>query len=127
MLQSLSNEMLKLKSATEHYEETKENLQNMCASIDKISVTHQKLTDNIGQFMVELGKMNLSDEIRKQTEKILQQNEGQAKVLCDEVREQTDRLLQHYENQSKALRQVKYLALLGTLMGAVAIVLTFLF
>ncbi len=121
LLQSLSDEMLKLKSATKNYEETKENLQKMCESIDKISMTHQKLTNNMSQFLAEIEKMNyreqtdkilqqgenqskaLSDEFRKQTDKILQHNESQSKALSDEFREQTDRILQNNESQSRAL------------------------
>ncbi|MCK4481742.1 hypothetical protein KAU55_00840 [Candidatus Bathyarchaeota archaeon] len=56
LLKSLSDEMLKLKSASKHYEETRENLQNMCESIDKISVTHQKLTSNMSQLLAEMEK-----------------------------------------------------------------------
>ena len=59
LLQSLSDEMLKLKSASKHYEETKEQLQNMCESIDKISLTHQKLTDNMSGFLAQMEKMDL--------------------------------------------------------------------
>ena len=101
LLQSLSDEMLKLKSATKNYEETKENLQNMCESIDKISMTHQKLTNNMSQFLAEVKKMN--------------------------YREQTDKILQQGESQSKALRLVKALILLGMLMQAVVIIRMLLF
>ena len=99
LLQSLTNEMLKLKSATKNYEETKENLQNMCESIDKISMTHQELTNNMSQFLAEIKKMNY----REQTDKILQQGESQSKALGDLITEQTDGILQNNENQSKAL------------------------
>jgi sugar-specific transcriptional regulator TrmB len=132
LLQSLTNEMLKLKSATKNYEETKENLQNMCESIDKISMTHQKLTNNMSQFLAEIEKMNY----RELTDKILEQGESQSKALSDEFRKQTDRilqnnesqsralddLLQHNKNQSKALRLVKYLIVLGVLMEAIVII-----
>ena len=96
LLQSLTNEMLKLKSATKNYEETKENLQNMCESIDKISMTHQKLTNNMSQFLAEIKKMNYA--------------------------EQTDKMLQQSESQSKTLRLVKYLIVLGVLMEATVII-----
>lgn len=123
LLQSLTDEMLKLKSATKNYEETKENLQNMCESIDKISMTHQKLTNNMSQFLAEVKKMNY----REQTDKILQQGESQSKALGDLITEQTDRILQNNENQSKALRLVKALILLGMLMQAVVIIRMLLF
>ena len=122
LLRSLTDEMLKLKSATKNYEETKENLQNMCESIDKISITHQKLTNNMSQFLAEIKKMNY----REQTDKILQQGESQSKALGDLLTKQTERILQHNENQSKALRLVKYLVMLGVLMEAAAIIGMFL-
>ena len=140
LLQSLTDEMLKLKSATKNYEETKENLQNMCESIDKISMTHQKLTNNMSQFLAEIEKMNyreqtdkilqhnesqskaLGDEFREQTDKILQNNESQSRALRDLLTKQTERILQHNENQSKALRLVKYLIVLGVLMEAIVII-----
>jgi hypothetical protein len=43
--------------ASKHYEENKENLQNMCESIDKMSITHQRLTDNMSEFLAEMEKM----------------------------------------------------------------------
>ena len=143
-MQSLSDEMLKLKSATKNYEETKGSLENMCESIDRISVTHQKLTDNMSQFLAEIKKMNY----REQTDKILEQSESQSKALGDLVTQQTDKILknnesqlgeirdllkkqadgmlEHYESQSKALRLVKYLVALGVLIEAAAIIGIFL-
>ena len=99
ILRSLTDEMLKLKSATKNYEETKENLQDICESLDRISATHQKLTDNMTQFLAEIKKMNY----REQTDKILQQGETQSKALGDEFREQTARILQNNESQSREL------------------------
>ena len=98
-MQSLSDEMLKLKSATKNYEETRGNLSNMCESIDKISATHQKLTDNMSQFLAEIKKMNY----REQTDKILEQGENQAKALSDLITERTDSIIKNHQNQSKAL------------------------
>ena len=68
MFQALSEELLKLKSASERYEETKENLQKMCESIDKISQTHKTLTNNIRQALVEMEKSNAE---KQQTQEVI--------------------------------------------------------
>jgi len=146
LLQSLSDEMLKLKSATKHYEETKENLQNMCETIEKISITHRKLTDNMGQFMVELGKMDLegkktrefiqsvSDEVKRFFEAEAHRHEAAVEAslsknyseISDEFRKQTDIILLRSERQAKTLRLMKYLLTLGVLLEAAVITAMFL-
>ena len=147
LLQALSEELLKLKSASEHYEETKENLQKMCESIDKISLTHQKLTDNIRQVLAEMEKTNLEN---KKTREFIQSLYDEAKHLfeaevrrheaaveasltkkydeiSDEIRKQTERIHQDNTNQSKALRLIKSLIVVGIVMEAVVIIRMFLF
>ncbi len=107
LLESLSDEMLKLKTASKHYEETRENLQNMCESIDKISVTHHKLTDNISQLLVEMENMNLEG---KKTREFIQSIHDEANV-----------------NQSKTMRLMKSLVLLGMFMEVIIIILILLY
>ena len=107
LLKSLSDEMLKLKSASEHYEETRENLQNMCESIDRISVTHQRLADNISQLLAEMEKADLEG---KRTREFIQSIHDEADV-----------------KQSKEMRIVKSLVLLGVLMEVVVIILILFF
>lgn len=127
--------MLRLKSATKHYEETKENLQNMCESIDKVAMTHRKLTDNMSEFLAKMEKMDVegkktrefiqstSDEVKRSfeaeahrleaaVEASLSKNYGE---LSDETRKQT-----------KALRLVKYLIMVGVLMEAVVVIVLLL-
>ena len=121
LLQALSEELLKLKSASEHYEETKENLQKMCESIDKISLTHQKLTDNIRQVLAEMEKTNLEN---KKTREFIQSLYDEAKHLfeAEAHRHEADNA-----NQSKALRLAKSLIVVGIVMEAVVIIRMFLF
>jgi len=131
LLQSLSDEMLKLKSATKHYEETKENLQNMCASIDKISITHQILTDNMREFLAEMEKMDVEGKktrefIKSTSDEVKRSFEAEARRYEAAVEEQTDKILQHSESQSKALRLVEYLIMLGVLMEAAVIIIVLL-
>lgn len=147
LLHALSEELLKLKSASEHYEETKENLQKMCESIDQISLTHQKLTDNIRQVLAEIEKTNLEN---KQTREFIQNLYNEAKhffeaeayrheaaveasltkkygEISDEIRKQTERISQDNANQSKAQRLIKYLIVVGIALEAVVIIRMFLF
>jgi phage host-nuclease inhibitor protein Gam len=121
LLQALSEELLKLKSASEHYEETKENLQKMCESIDKISLTHQKLTDNIRQVLAEMEKTNLEN---KKTREFIQSLYDEAKHLfeAEAHRHEADNA-----NQSKALRLTTSLIVVGIVMEAVVIIRMFLF
>jgi len=120
LLQSLSDEMLKLKSTSKHYEETRGNLQNMCESIDKISVTHQKLAGNMSQLLAEVEntRARASNEFRKQTDKI--------NAISNDFRKQTDKILQQTANQSKGLRLLKSLMLLGVVVEVVVIILILL-
>ena len=172
MLRALSDEMLKLKSASEHYDETKANLQTMCESIDKISQTHQKLTENMDQAIAEMEKANLenqkahdsiqnlydeakhifeiesqrhdaaveasltkkyneiSNEVRKQTDRILQDNANQSKMLSQvsgEFKKETEKIRQDNANQAKSMRLMKYLILVGIALEAVVIIRMFLF
>jgi len=118
LLESLSDEMLKLKSASKHYEETRENLQNMCESIDKISVTHQKLTGNMRQLLAEMEKMNLEG---KKTREYIQSIYDEAKDSYEaEARKNEARI-------RKAMKLMKSLILLGVFMEAIIIILILLF
>jgi hypothetical protein len=164
--------MLKLKSASEHYEETKTNLQKMCESIDKISQTHQKLSENMSLAIAEMEKTNLenektqefiqslydeakrvfdaeaqrheasvkasltekfneiSDEVRKQTDKILQDNANQSKVFSqinEEFGKKIEKIHQDNANQSKSMRLLKALVIVGIVLEAVIIIRMFLF
>ena len=147
LLQSLSEELLKLKSASEHYEETRENLQRMCESIDKVSQTHQKLTENMSQAIAEMENANSEN---KKTREFIQSLYDEAKHLydaeahrheavveasltkrfneiSDEIRKQTESIRQNNANQSKALRLVGSLIVVGIVMEAVIIIRMFLF
>ena len=120
LLQALSEELLKLKSASEHYEETKENLQKMCESLDKISLTHQKLTDNIKQVLGEMEKTNLENQRREAAvEASLTKKYDD---IVDEVRKQTEIIHKDKTNQSKSLRLIKSLIVLGIVIEAVVII-----
>lgn len=136
LLQSLSEELLKLKSASEHYEETRENLQKMCESIDKVSQTHQKLTENMNQAITEMEKANSENE---KTREFIQSLYDEAKSLfeasltkkyndiSDEFRKETEKICQTNANQSKSLRLMKYLIVVGIAMEAAIIIRMFLF
>jgi len=118
LLQALSEELLKLKSASQNYEETKEHLQKMCESVDKVSLTHQKLTDNIRQVIAEMEKANL--ENKKTQEFMLSQ-------IGDEIKKDTDKIHHDNANQTKSLRLLKALVAVGIVLEAVIIILMFLF
>jgi hypothetical protein len=172
LMQTLSEEMLKLKSASEHYEETKTNLQKMCESIDKISQTNQKLAEKTDLAIAEMEKTNLenkntqefiqnlydeakhtleveeqkheesikaaliekfndlTDEVRKQADKILQDNANQSEVLNEiskEIKENLDKIHQHNAHQEKSMTTLKGLAVIGIVLEAIIIIRILLF
>lgn len=128
LLQSLSEEMVKLKSASQHYDETQKNLQAICESIDKISQTHQELTDNMKQFLPILDKNVLenkknqeliqktSDEDRDFIRKTIEAH----KVAVDASLSQQNAIL------SKTIRQLKSLLVIGISLEAVIIIVLLL-
>ena len=143
LLQSLSDEMLRLKSSSEQYEETKEQLQNICNLIEKISITHMKVTENMSEFLAEMEKMQLESG---KTREYIQNIYGKAKdffeaetqrhdaaleeslskklgELSNEFAKENDKILQQMTNQSKAMKLVKPLILLGVSMEVIIIIL----
>ena len=147
LLQALSEEMLKLKSASEHYEETKENLQKMCESIDKISQTHEKLTENMNQAITEMEKANsenektrefirsLYDEAKHLYDTEAHRHEATIEALLtkrfneisDEIRKQTETINQDNAKQSKTLRLVGSLVAVGIVLEVVVLIRMLLF
>jgi len=137
--------MLKLKSANKQYEETRENLQGMCESIDKIASTHQKLTSNMSQFLVEMEKMsseneatrqlinNIYDEAKHFLEEEAHRHEAaieeslskKCSKISDEFGKQSEKILQSNANQSKALRLTRLLVFIGIALEAVIIIRAF--
>ena len=147
LLQALSEEMLKLKSASEHYEETRENMQKMCESIDQISQTHQKLTENMNQAITEMEKANSENE---KTREFIRSLYDEAKHLydaeahrhevaieasltkrfneiSDEIRSQTESIHQDNAKQSKTLRLVGSLIAVGIVLEVVVLIRMFPF
>lgn len=147
LLQSLSEEMLKLKTASKHYDETKENLQSICESIDKISITHQKLTENMSNFLVEMETIKLEN---KKMQEFIQGIYDEAKILfrteserheaaveaslssnynkiSEELKKQIDKILVNYVNQSKTLGILKYLVIFGIILNVFIIIKILLF
>lgn len=146
-MQALSEEMLKLKSASEHYEETKENLLKICKSLDEISLTHRTLTDNMKQALSEMEEMNLDStktrefiqslyeeaknllkaEARKYEDIVEASLAEKCNKISDEFRKETERIHQENVDQSRSLRLVKSLIVVGIVMEAVIIIRMFLF
>jgi hypothetical protein len=87
LLQSLAAELGKLKSASQHYDETQENLKAICESIDKISLTHQELTKDIAQFLPIIE--NNSNENRNNQELIQKTSKETNAIIKKEIEEQS--------------------------------------
>jgi hypothetical protein len=147
LFQALSEELLKLKSASEKYEETKQNLQKMCESIDKISQTHKTLTNNIRQALVEMEKSNaknqqtqkviksLYEETKNHFESELKKHEEVMEVsmskkfneVSNEFGKGTERIRQDHIKNTKSLRIVTALIGIGVVLEVIIIIRMFLF
>ena len=147
LLQALSEELLKLKSASEHYEETRANLQKMCESIDKVSQTHQNLTENMNQALAEMEKatsenqktrefiQSLYDEAKEFFDAEAHKHEEAVEAsltkrfneISDEIRKQTETINQDNAKQSKTLRLVGSLIAVGIVLEVVVLIRMFPF
>lgn len=146
LLQSLSDEMLKLKSSSEQYSETKEHLQKICKTLEKIQTNHEKIADDMNQFLAEMDKIKLEGEKTRElvssiynkasdlfkTE--LHENNEEIKGLVstkineinNELTVQNKEILSEIANRSKSMGLLKYLIVLGVAMEAVIIILLIL-
>ncbi len=147
LLQALSEEMLKLKSASEHYGETRGNLQKLCESIDHISQTHEKLTENMKQAITEMDKANSENEKTREFIRSLyveakhlfdtEAHRHEAaidslltkrfKEISDEIRKQTETIHQDNAKHSKTMRFVGSLIAVGILLEVAVLIRVFLF
>jgi uncharacterized phage infection (PIP) family protein YhgE len=133
IIHSLADELLKLKSAVQQYEETRKNLDDIHESLEKIGVASQSLADNTKTFMAKMeqidietrleklredGSMliqgqarhaellnNLGGKIEEETEKTLQQLREQTSMLREEQTRQTERTIQRLGEESSATRE----------------------
>jgi uncharacterized protein (DUF3084 family) len=125
LIHSLADELLKLKSAVQQYEETRTNLGNIYESLQKISVANQSLAENTKAFMVKLEQINLEGR--------LQQLHEQNTVLKQEQSRQNEQLglldakmCQQHVHQSKTMSLTRILVLALLLAQVATIALLFL-
>lgn len=107
LIHSLADELLKLKSAVEQYEETRKNLSNIHESLEKIGVANQSLAENTKAFMAKLEHINLEGRLQQ-------------------LHEANTTLQQEQAQQSKTLNLTRILTLVLLLAQAATIVLLLL-
>jgi hypothetical protein len=135
LVHSLADELLKLKSAVEQYENNRKSLDAVRESVQKIGNASVSLADNTKSFFAKLDGIGLEKRLSKlqddsssmiekhqeQTDMMTKQHEQQSKAvsLVDESlrghdrimlqnhKEQTDRMNEQHLQQSKALDLVK--------------------
>lgn len=120
LIHSLADELLKLKSAVQQYEETRKNLNNIHESLQNISVTSQSLAENTKAFMTKLEKVNLEGRLR--------QLEDQNALLKQGQSEHTGLLSlldTNLKQQSKTINLTRVLVLILLLAQVATIVLLF--
>jgi len=141
LLHTTADELLKLKSASEHYDETKECLQKMCESLDKIYLTHQKLTDKLNPVLLEMEKTNMET---KKTQELIQslydkvneikvemeKNNLEIKITQELIHilvNKVNEIKVEINKQSITLRLTKYLVGVGIVIGVAIIIRIFFF
>ena len=129
LLQSLSEEMVKLKSASQHYDETQKNLQAICESIDKISQTHKELNANMKQFLPVMEKIVLEN---KRNQEVVQKNSEETKNFIRTTIEAHKAAVDASLSQqslilSKTIRQLKSLLVIGISLESIIIIVLLLF
>jgi CHASE3 domain sensor protein len=128
LLKSLSEEMVKLKSASQHYDETQKNFQSISESLEKISQTHNELTDNIKQF---LSIMEKNVQENKRNQEIIQKASDETKDFIKTTMEGhrtavNESLSQQNVFLTKRIGQLKSLFVLGISLEAVIIIILLL-
>lgn len=105
LLESLSVEMVKLKTASQHYDETQEALRTICESIDKIAQTNQEVTNHLKQF-IPLIENNIKETTKNQELMLKNSKENQhfLEATLNEHKEATNTTL---TNLKKDLKEQK--------------------
>ena len=120
VIRSLADELLKLKSAVQQYEETRKNLNNVHESLQNISVASQSLAENTKAFMTKLEKVNLEGRLRQLEEQNAMFKQGQS-----EHTGLLSLLDTNLKQQLKTLNLTRVLVLILLLAQVAAIVLLF--
>lgn len=147
LLQALSSEMIKLKSATQHYDETNENMQKICGSIDKISTTNQELTNKTKQILPLMEKTILenqknreqlqkeSDEFRYYLKLEMEKHDNAVEAslskshreISEEIGKQSKEMMDKHERLSKKFAFLQYLLVIGLALETMIIILLLIF
>lgn len=77
LIRSLADELLKLKSAVQQYEETRTNLSNIHESLEKIGIASQSLAENTKTFMAKLEQIDIEKRLERLREDGSTLKEGQ--------------------------------------------------
>lgn len=98
LVHSLADELLKLKSAVEQYENNRKSLDAIRESMQKIGNASVSLADNTKSFLAKLDGIGF--------EKRLNKLQDDSSSLIEKNREQTDMMTKQHEEQSKAVSLV---------------------
>jgi hypothetical protein len=83
-MNSLSDELLRLKSAVQQYEETRKSLNNVSGSTQKIGEACLGLAESTKSFVAKIEQIGIEEKLRKlqdNSSKLMQEQQEQSKKL----------------------------------------------
>ena len=110
LVQSLSDELLKLKSAVERYEENRKGLNAIREILESIGNASSVLAENTRQFLAELNKIGFEPRLQQIQDDSAKLVQGHAKQLDslkniqDNLNRQGTTIEQNYKDQLSKLR-----------------------
>ncbi len=122
LVHSLSDELLKLKSAVEQYEESRKSLDAICESLERIGNASAGLVENTKQFLTELDKIGFEPRLQQlqddsariiegHTQQLdalnnIQKNLNQHSVAMEQrQKDQLNKISEHDERMRQASRE----------------------
>jgi hypothetical protein len=118
LIRSLADELLKLKSAVQQYEEARADLSKIHESLEKIGASSQSLAENTRAFMSRLEQINIEKRLAELHQDDAMLIEGQARHA-----QQAELMAQQHMQQSKTLNMTRILVLAALLAQAATILI----
>jgi uncharacterized protein YukE len=136
-MRSLSDELLKLKTTVERYEQTQQILKDVSQSTQKIGEACKDLSENTKSLYVRLQQVAFEDkfhQIQDNMSRMIQQQEDLATKLerigfeekFQQLKNNSSELMQQQQEQAKKLKLTQNLLIVSVLLQVVSMVVIFL-
>ena len=131
LVHSISDELLKLKSAVQQYEENRKSFNDVRESVTKIGEASVSLAANSKEFLTKLEQMEIEkrlDKLKEDTSKLEQEHSQQLKSLGqlnENLNKHEEITLRIYQDQLRKLTVTQ--GLVGALLALEAATLAIMF